>query len=425
MKHYILKSCIIALGLVTETTMILADTTEQTFSYQINLVDENSNIIKTLLTDDEAYTGKSIKYSYPKYLTDSEGNVTYVCTTSTFTSEASATEGGTTNVLYQKYDGVARFFEAEDLNLSTNAKKDVSNKNCSSGSAIKYINTNSPIYTVDDNGIYSMTLAVATGNAGTNSDGTPKKVSFTVNQDDNQLLFIDDVTWSANDTQKKGNIKNDNLVLEKGKSILLTTSPAKNAILDYVLIEKTASRVSVSAAKYATWVAKDNVIIPEEVKVYAIKENEGGTGIIKTEIQTGTVIPAGMAILVGGEEGNHDFAVTADDGQQISDNRLLASDGTVVSDGNTYYALSMFGGKVGFALVGQGVTIPEGKAYLKVDNQSGAKFISMDGEITGINNTSLESDTKQNTYYTLEGKKTKEPSYGLFIHNGKKVIVKK
>ena len=425
MKHYILKSCIIALGLVTETTMTLADTTEQTFSYQINLVDENNNIIKTLLTDDEAYTGKSIEYSYPKYLTDSEGNVTYVCTTSTFTSKASATEGGTTNVLYQKYDGVARFFEAEDLNLSTNAQKDVSNKNCSSGSAIKFINANSPIYTTDDNGIYSMTLAVATGNVGKNPDGTPKKVSFTVNQDDNQLLFIDDVTWSANDTQRKGNIKNDNIVLEKGKAILLTTSPAKNAILDYVLIEKIASRVSVSVAKYATWVAKDNVIIPEEVKVYAIKENEGGTGIVKTEIKAGTVIPMGTAILVGGEEGNHDFAVTADDGQQISDNRLLASDGTVVSDGNTYYALSMFEGKVGFALVGQGVTIPEGKAYLKVDNQSGAKFISMDGEITGINNTSLESNTKQNTYYTLEGKKTNEPSCGLFIHNGKKVIINK
>lgn len=422
MKYYILKSCLVAISLAAGTAITWADTTESTFSYQVNLVDENCNMIKNLLTDEEAYTGKSISYSYPKYLTDNEGKIAYVCTASTFTNKVSATEGGTTNISYQKYDGVARFFEAEDLSIGSTL---VTNKNCSSGSALKNIKANSNIYTVDDNGIYSITLAVCTGNVGTNSDGTPKKVTFTVNQANDQLLFIDNVTWSANDTQKKGNIKSDNLVLKKGESILLTTSPAKNAILDYILIEKTASRVSVSAAKYATWVAKDNVIVPEGEKVYTIKANEGGTGIVKTEVEAGTVIPAGAAILVNGEEGSHDFAVTTDEGQQLPDNKLLASDGNVVSDGATYYALGMFNNKIGFALVGQGVTIPEGKAYLKVDNQSGAKFISMDGEFTSINNTFVESDTKPNTYYTLEGKKTKEPTYGLFIHNGKKVIVKK
>ncbi len=136
MKNLILKSSLVFLGATGNMNVALADTTEPTFSYQINLIDENNDIIRTLLTDEEAYVGKSITYSYPKYLTDSEGKVTYECTASTFIQTVSATEGGSTNVSYRKYEGVAQFFEAESLNLSTNASKDVSNKNCSSGHAL-------------------------------------------------------------------------------------------------------------------------------------------------------------------------------------------------------------------------------------------------------------------------------------------------
>lgn len=422
MKNLILKSCLVVLGATGNMDIALADITESTFTYQINLIDENNDVIKNLLTDEEAYVGKSITYSYPKYLTDSEGKVTYECTASTFTQTVSATEDGTTNISYKKYDGMARFFEAEDLSIGSTL---VTNKNCSSGSAQKQIKANSNIYTVDDNGIYSITLAVCTGNVGTNSDGTPKKVTFTVNQDEDQLLLIDNVTWSVNDILKKGMIKTDNLELEKGKTLLLTTSPNKNAILDYVLMQKTASRVSVSAAKYATWVCKDNVVVPEDVKVYGVKENEMGTGILLTEVKAGTVIPAGTSILVNASEGKHYFAVTTTEGESVSDNNLSASDGMVVSDGATYYALGKFADKVGFALVAQGVSIPAGKAYLRVANASGAKFINIGTETTGIADVFVDSGARQDVCYSLDGKIVTQPTHGIYIRNGKKIIVEK
>ena len=79
-------------------------------------------------------------------------------------------------------------------------------------------------------------------------------------------------------------------------------------------------------------------------------------------------------------------------------------------------------GKVGFALVAKGVVIPAGKAYLSVPKASGAKFFGLDGEATGIN--SVKTAKADGAYYTLEGVKTTKPVKGLYIHNGKKIVVK-
>ena len=218
--------------------------------------------------------------------------------------------------------------------------------------------------------------------------------------------------------------KETNLVVNGANSGDAKTNQSVD--FDYVLIRQLSTPVTVSAAKYATYVTKYNVTVPANLKVYAVKANAEGTGIVKTEVAEGTVIPAGTGILVNAEEaGNYDFAVTNDDAQQLTDNELLASDGEgVTSDGETCYALGLLNGKVGFALVAKDVVIPAGKAYLKVSKASGAKFISMDDELTGINSINAETATEKNAYYTIEGTKTVKPSKGLFIHNGKKVIIK-
>lgn len=223
----------------------------------------------------------------------------------------------------------------------------------------------------------------------------------------------------------------ENVLVAKGEKISVTPGGSSSWTdnMDYVLVTKVGDAkesVTVSAAKYATYVTKYNVTVPADVKVYAVKVNEAGTGIVKTEVAEGTVVPAGTGILVNAEEaGNYDFAVTNDDAQQLTDNELLASDGEgVTSDGETCYALGLLNGKVGFALVAKDVVIPAGKAYLKVSKASGAKFISMDGELTGINNVNIDTVAEKAPYYTLEGVKTLKPTKGVFIHNGKKVIIK-
>ena len=198
--------------------------------------------------------------------------------------------------------------------------------------------------------------------------------------------------------------------------------------MDYVLVTKVGELVetiAVSSAQYATYATNYNVVVPESgVKVYTVKVNDEGTAVEKTEVAAGTVIPAGTGILVSAEEGSYELSVTSDGAATIENNDLVAATSNVTSDGASYYALAQKDGKVGFALVATDVVIPAGKAYLKVENASGAKFISMDGELTAIEGIEPEQQNADGAYYTMQGVKMQKLAKGLYIHNGKKVVVK-
>lgn len=182
--------------------------------------------------------------------------------------------------------------------------------------------------------------------------------------------------------------------------------------------------VSVSEAGFATYATTNNVVVPndENVKVMTVKVNAEGTAIELNEVKAGTVIPANTGILVKAPAGNCDFVVTSDKGETLANNDLKAATKNVTSFDDKFFALTKLGEKVGFALVANGVVIPAGKAYLEVPTSTPAKFFSLDGEATGIN--SVKTAKADGAYYTLEGVKTTKPVKGLYIHNGKKIVVK-
>lgn len=198
---------------------------------------------------------------------------------------------------------------------------------------------------------------------------------------------------------------------------------------DYVIVKASlpaTETVSVSEAGYATYATTNNVKVPEgnDVKVMTVTVNEGNSTITLHEIPANTVIPAGTGILVKAAAGNHDFVVTSEEGTPLENNNLVAATKAVTPDGaKDFFALTTLNdGKVGFAKVAKDVVIPAGKAYLKVPAASTAKFFGLDGEATGIN--SVKTAKADGAYYTLEGVKTTKPVKGLYIHNGKKIVVK-
>lgn len=209
-----------------------------------------------------------------------------------------------------------------------------------------------------------------------------------------------------------------------------TTSTGTNqsADLDYIYIQRTGDAtetVSVSEAGYATYATTNNVKVPEgnDVKVMTVTVNEGNSTITLHEIPANTVIPAGTGILVKAAAGNHDFVVTSEEGTPLENNNLVAATKAVTPDGaKDFFALTTLNdGKVGFAKVAKDVVIPAGKAYLEVPAGK-AKFFGLDSEATGIN--SVKTAKADGAYYTLEGVKTTKPVKGLYIHNGKKIVVK-
>lgn len=210
-----------------------------------------------------------------------------------------------------------------------------------------------------------------------------------------------------------------------------TTSTGTNqsADLDYIYIQRTGDAtetVSVSDAGYATYATKYNVEVPndENVKVMTVKVNDDKTSITLNNVAAGTLIPANTGILVKATAGKYDFSVTSKECATLdNDLKAATTDVTSESEGAKYFALTTLSdGKVGFAVVKDGVVIPAGKAYLMVENGTPAKFFGLDGEATGIN--SVKTAKADGAYYTLEGVKTTKPVKGLYIHNGKKIVVK-
>lgn len=211
-----------------------------------------------------------------------------------------------------------------------------------------------------------------------------------------------------------------------------TTSTGTNqsADLDYIYIQRTGDateKVSVSDAGYATYATTNNIVVPEgnDVEVMTVTVNKDNSTISLNKVEAGTVIPANTGILVKAAAGNHDFVVTSDKSEEseaLTNNDLKAATEDVTSVDDKFFALTKQGEKVGFALVANGVVIPAGKAYLEVPAASAAKFFGLDGEATGIN--SVKTAKADGAYYTLEGVKTTKPVKGLYIHNGKKIVVK-
>ena len=198
---------------------------------------------------------------------------------------------------------------------------------------------------------------------------------------------------------------------------------------DYVVVKASlpaTETVSVTDAGYATYATTNNIVVPEgnDVKVMTVKVNEDKATITLKEVAAKTVIPANTGILVKADKGKHNFVVTSKEGETLdNDLKAATTDVTSESEGAKYFALTTLSdGKVGFAVVNNGVKIPAGKAYLEVPGKTAAKFFSLDGEATGIN--SVKTAKADGAYYTLEGVKTTKPVKGLYIHNGKKIVVK-
>ena len=209
----------------------------------------------------------------------------------------------------------------------------------------------------------------------------------------------------------------------KGGELPYTIEKNYYALRSIELYLPATETVKVSEAGYATYATTNNVIVPSDVEVMTVKVNADNTSISLNKVKAGTVIPAKTGILVKAAQGNHDFVVTSKEGATL-DNDLKAAKEAVTYDGTKYFfaLTTLSDGKVGFAKVAKDVVIPAGKAYLEVPAASTAKFFGLDGEATGIN--SVKTAKADGAYYTLEGVKTTKPVKGIYIHNGKKIVVK-
>jgi hypothetical protein len=175
--------------------------------------------------------------------------------------------------------------------------------------------------------------------------------------------------------------------------------------------------VKIGSTGYSTFGATSAVNL-YNVTGYAAKYKNGYLKLTPV-----TDVPANEGVIIEASEGTYGLPVLSE--ADPIDNDLLVSDGSVVGDGSTIFALGNSSDKgIGFYVVKTGVTVPAGKAYLVV-SATAREFIGFaDEETTGIADVKREVLNNNNQYYNLNGQRVAQPVKGLYIINGKKTIIK-
>ena len=187
----------------------------------------------------------------------------------------------------------------------------------------------------------------------------------------------------------------------------------------------TASVNTKADRNYATYVttSKLDFASSEGITAYIATGLNGAGDAV--ELSPVDIVPAGTAIIVKTDTkgATVNVPVTAADASDVSENKLVAGDGTTAWNGTSgykYYYLAS--DKFHEATSG---TLQSGKAYLKVAEGAGAPQLSIDfGGTTGIDSVKGEELKVNGEYYNLAGQRVAQPTKGLYIVNGKKVVLK-
>ena len=181
--------------------------------------------------------------------------------------------------------------------------------------------------------------------------------------------------------------------------------------------------LNVTDAGVATMMLPFDATIPENVKVWTVNYTVGDANAKATEVQT--TIPANTPVLVEATEGTYTF--TAETIWQAGTATEGALTGvfskTIVPTGA--YILTNTDEGLGFRLV-DGTTnfVEANRAYFSVDGATAARIgIDFGGETTAVQSVALATQQTEQVY-NLQGQRVDQPRHGLYIINGKKVIVK-
>jgi hypothetical protein len=133
--------------------------------------------------------------------------------------------------------------------------------------------------------------------------------------------------------------------------------------------------------------------------------------------------PAGTPLILIGTAGTEYNVPEINTPAALGTNLLKAGDGTTIFDGSTFDYILYTDGKFHQIISGK---VPVGKAYLHCDSDPGtssAAYLTFNiGNLTGISTVKNNEDVKN--VFDLQGRKVAQPTKGLYIVNGRKVIVK-
>ena len=198
---------------------------------------------------------------------------------------------------------------------------------------------------------------------------------------------------------------------------------------DHVDEQKVMSEVKQNAQRYWTFSCDVDVLLPEGLEINYIKARSASE--VTKVVVNADKIPANNGVMLIGEQGvTYTFVAlsTTSAGGDYSGNLLEP----VLTDTHYAYASGYYVLKNGqfHAIANDAAQIPACKAVLHLSGAAGARVLNIvDSDATGVESVELRTENGEfatAAWYTLDGRKlnAKPTTKGMYILNGKKVIVK-
>ncbi len=179
---------------------------------------------------------------------------------------------------------------------------------------------------------------------------------------------------------------------------------------------------SITAAGYATYYSPYALNFSGVDGLSAYIATVAGTTVTFNKV---TSVPANTGILLKGAANTYNIPVVASSATDVSSNKLEGVTSNTDKDAGIYVLMNGAKG-VGFYKTTTTFTVGANTAYLPADVAGARSFIAFGDETTGIDATLTDNVemTNDKAFYNLQGQRVAQPRKGLYIVNGKKVIVK-
>ena len=251
---------------------------------------------------------------------------------------------------------------------------------------------------------------------------------------DGQIIFKDGSTWGNLDGNAVVNLKTTSTsaiyvipnasVLKVLKTNGLKLQAQAGVTVTKVTLQPTnnsygAVVATIGDAGYATYVASEDLDFSEVDGLTAYVVSAVSSSVTLSPV---TTVAANTGVVLKGDADTYEIPYAASTPAAVT-NRLQVSDGNVTGGANIYVLAKK--SEVGFYPTSNGITVPEGKCY--IDTGVGASeylgFDFADDQTTGIGKVAAETQA-DGVFYNLAGQRVAQPAKGLYIVNGKKVIIK-
>ena len=208
-----------------------------------------------------------------------------------------------------------------------------------------------------------------------------------------------------------------------------------NKIVVYAKDETVAGAINIATEEgFGTFYTDKNYVLPQGLTAFGYTSIDGNNTLTKSvEYVAGDIVPANTAVVVKGAKGSYNYYNTEEAATKTIENNLLKGVTTdtrieATSGVKRYILTRADDGILAFYRTNTGnINVKANRAYLEVPTAMAVASFSLEGSATGINNV-VTTAAKQGIYtifgVRLNATTTKELPAGIYIVDGKKVIVK-